>query len=155
LIASPVRGSGWFVGKGCCGPELHHRNLMLAANGRYVILEAVVNDQPEAPLGGVPNPALQKPADYAGNEVIVEIAPGKYADYVHLVTGSVSVRPGQHVRTGDVIGELGNTGNSADPHPHFGIHDSPSPPAASSLPFVIDRYTVEGVGAIGLAPTSP
>ena len=192
-IQSPLRSSGWFNGSSCCNPPSRHRNLVLAANGRYVIPEAfdidwlqvvddkvytgngsalsdyfaygapvysvadgtvvmVVDDQPEAPLGGVPNPAVHKPADYRGNEVVVRIAPGKYADYVHLAVGSVRIQVGQHVRAGDIIGELGNTGNSTEPHLHFGIHDSPSPSTASSLPFVIDRYTLERTGVI--APTS-
>jgi len=66
-----------------------------------------------------------------------------YAAYEHLQTGSVMVSPGQHLRTGEPIARLGNTGNTDFPHLHFGIQDGPSP-LSNSLPFEIDNFTLEG-----------
>ncbi|GAA3767940.1 hypothetical protein GCM10022270_30830 [Terriglobus aquaticus] len=37
-----------------------------------------------------------------GNFVILEIAPGIFAHYAHLRTGSLPVRPGQRVHCGEV-----------------------------------------------------
>ena len=89
------------------------------------------------------NPDLRTPEDYAGNNVIVRIAPHRYAVFDHMVTGSVRVRPGQRVRTGQELGLLGNSGNTDGPHLHFGIQTRPDSLSAS-VPFEIDDFVVEG-----------
>ena len=43
-----------------------------------------------------------------------------------------------------MLGLLGNTGNSSAPHLHFGIQDGTEILTSNSLPFVFDRYTLEG-----------
>jgi murein DD-endopeptidase MepM/ murein hydrolase activator NlpD len=48
------------------------------------------------------------------------------------------------VRTGQQIGRLGNSGNSFGPHLHFSILDGPDYFQANSVPYVIDRFTLEG-----------
>ena len=45
---------------------------------------------------------------------------------------------------GQPIGTLGNSGSSLRPHLHFGLLDGPDPMTASSLPFVLDHYTLVG-----------
>jgi hypothetical protein len=89
------------------------------------------------------NPDLNTPADYAGNNVILKIAPGQYAVYDHMPPGSVRVRRGQRVRAGQQIGVLGNSGNTDGPHLHFGIQERPDS-LSRSLPFEIDGFVVEG-----------
>ncbi len=51
---------------------------------------------------------------------------------------------GDRVSTGQVLGLLGNTGNSTAPHLHFGLNDNPDPLAAESLPMAFDQWTLEG-----------
>jgi hypothetical protein len=89
------------------------------------------------------NPDLRTPEDYAGNNVIVALGDGRYAVFDHLVRGSVHVRRGQHVRTGQVLGKLGNSGNTDGPHLHFGIQSRPDS-LSPSLSFEIDRFVLEG-----------
>ncbi len=57
--------------------------------------------------------------------------------YAHLE--SQNVRPGQHVRAGDVIGRVGNTGNArtTPPHLHFGVY-RPGRVAINPVPFIYD-----------------
>ena len=81
--------------------------------------------------------------DYGGNYVIADIGNGHYAFYAHLQNGSVKVNVGDHLRAGQVIGLLGNTGNSSAPHLHFHIIDRPDPLAANGLPFEIDSFRLE------------
>jgi hypothetical protein len=100
------------------------------------------------------NPTVRRPQDFAGNEVVERIAPHQYAAYVHLQTGSVQVKAGQRLRTGQVIGRLGNTGNSTGPHLHFGIQDGPDILSSNSLPFEIRAFTVEGSARTGTTPGS-
>lgn len=74
-----------------------------------------------APRGGrVRTVAFQ--AAGAGHYVVLDGA-GEDRDYVfmHLATGSVRVRPGQTVRTGQRLGSVGNTGVSGGPHLHFEV----------------------------------
>ncbi|MEE6273395.1 M23 family metallopeptidase [Georgenia wangjunii] len=47
-----------------------------------------------------------------------------YSWYVHMYPDGVFVTPGQEVRAGEVIAEVGNNGNSTGPHLHFEIHTS-------------------------------
>ena len=95
------------------------------------------------------------PEDYAGNQIILEIAPGVYALYGHLQTGSVAVKVGDRVAAGQTIARLGNSGNSNGPHLHFSILDKPNALTGNSLPFVLTAYTLEGVADPSVLVTDP
>ncbi|MEV4670632.1 MULTISPECIES: M23 family metallopeptidase [Actinomadura] len=91
-----------------------------------------------------------------GNSVTLDLGDGVYAVFAHLRRGSVRVSKGDRVRAGDVLGEVGNSGNSSEPHLHFHLMDRPRPLAAAGIPFAF-RYesgggrTVTGVPG-GRAP---
>lgn len=87
---------------------------------------------------------MTKPEDFGGNAVVIEIAPSIYADYAHLQPGSITVAVGDQVTTGQVLGRLGNTGNSSGPHLHFGLIDDPDPLVGQSLPFAFDHWILQG-----------
>jgi murein DD-endopeptidase MepM/ murein hydrolase activator NlpD len=80
-----------------------------------------------------------------GNMLVVDIGGGAYAFYAHLQRGSLKVKLGDRVKAGQVIGLLGNTGNSTAPHLHFHVMDGPSPLNANGLPFVFSRFSSQGV----------
>jgi hypothetical protein len=84
------------------------------------------------------------PSSFLGNYVVVRVSARVYAVYVHLERGSVAVKVGQRVRTGQRLGALGNSGNSTAPHLHFGFVDGPNPLTATALPFEFDRFTLVG-----------
>lgn len=56
-----------------------------------------------------------------GNAVYINHGNGIYTYYFHLKRGSVTVKKGDLVARGDVIGYMGNTGNSTGAHLHFGM----------------------------------
>jgi murein DD-endopeptidase MepM/ murein hydrolase activator NlpD len=65
-----------------------------------------------------------------------------FAAFVHLAPGTVQVSPGQTVRSGDLLGRVGHTGNSTSPHLHFQLMDSQDPTTAGGVPFVFGEYEV-------------
>ncbi len=77
-----------------------------------------------------------------GNHVILQRG-DVYAAFAHLAPGSVSVRPGQTVRVGDVIGRVGHTGNSTAPHLHFQLMDGPDPLVARGVPCAFTELEIE------------
>lgn len=79
-----------------------------------------------------------------GNHVILKLAKGVFAFYAHLRPGSVRVDRGDRVRKGQVIGKLGNSGNSSGPHLHFQLMNRPSSLDSDGLPFVLDRFSLNG-----------
>ena len=85
------------------------------------------------------------PADIGGNMMVIDIGGGAYAFYAHLQRGSLKAKLGDKVKQGQVLGLLGNTGNTDAPHLHFHLMDGTVPLNASGLPFVIDRFSSEGV----------
>jgi hypothetical protein len=91
-----------------------------------------------------PSKSLRQPLDYGGNEVVLELAPGVFAFYAHLQPGSIRVGIGDTVKAGEVLGLLGNTGNTDAAHLHFQLADGPDVLTATSLPFVIDEWTLAG-----------
>ena len=69
-----------------------------------------------------------------GNHVVIEHPHGEYSHYMHLKTASVTVKVGTRVARGQVIGALGHSGNSTEPHLHFHVADGADPAYSRSLP---------------------
>lgn len=109
------------------------------ARGR--VIEVLDNMPDQIPGANVPPPSADL---YVGNHVIVDLGNGLYALYAHMAPGSVRVRKGEHVRAGQVLGKLGNSGNSDGPHLHFQIMDSASSLNTHGMPFAFDRLTYQG-----------
>jgi murein DD-endopeptidase MepM/ murein hydrolase activator NlpD len=58
--------------------------------------------------------------DVNGNYVVITHHSGYRSQYLHMSV--VRVKPGAYVRTGDRIGDVGNTGLSTGPHLHFTVY---------------------------------
>ena len=54
-----------------------------------------------------------------GNVLVIDHGYGVKTRYGHL--SKVEVRPGDHVRRGDLLGAVGNTGRSTGPHLHYEV----------------------------------
>lgn len=95
-------------------------------------------EAPEAYLGRLMALQGQRlsegPAGLIGNHVVIDHGGGEYSMYAHLKPGSVTVRVGQAVRSGETIGALGSSGNSTEPHLHFQMCDGPDPTGCHGLP---------------------
>lgn len=77
-----------------------------------------------------------------GNVVVVEHANGEFSHYAHLKRGSVRVAAGDAVRAGQVVGELGNSGNSTEPHLHFQVTDGAETLFTAGLPVAFEGLEI-------------
>jgi hypothetical protein len=80
----------------------------------------------------------------AGNHLVVEIAPGRYVLYAHMRPGTVQVKVGDTVKVGDILGQVGNTGNSTEPHLHMHIDDRPSFLTGNGVPYEFTQGSESG-----------
>ncbi len=78
----------------------------------------------------------------------------EYSSYGHLKSGSVRVKVGDRVRQGEVIAEVGDTGDAAAVHLHFQVNAGPDAFTSKSLPAVFtDQTNISGdLGHIVTAP---
>ena len=72
---------------------------------------------------------------YAGNCVIIDHGNSEYSVMMHMQPGSVTVKAGDRVVTSQVIGRLGNSGDSFGPHLHYQLQSGPRLFEYPSLPF--------------------
>lgn len=94
--------------------------ILAAADGTVISLENRVSGSPLVGWGFCDFLARH----FAGNHIIIQHAEQEFALYAHLIKGSITVQPGEHVKRGQVIGRCGHTGHSSEPHLHFHLQDS-------------------------------
>lgn len=128
-VGNPSRLSSYFS---------YGQPLIAAADGTVVVARDGRADKPP-PQNPEPPPLEELP----GNRVVLRLAPGIYLLYAHMKPGSVRVRVGERVRRGQLLGRLGNSGNSATPHLHLQVQIAPSF-VSDGLPFVFDRFQLQG-----------
>jgi murein DD-endopeptidase MepM/ murein hydrolase activator NlpD len=146
FAGDPTRNDSYF---------LYGANVRAVAPGRIIATrDGVAENTPTEPL---------PPADLEtapGNYVVQALDAGHFALYAHLQPGSLQVSPGQRIGRGQVLGLVGNSGNSTEPHLHFHVMDRPSPLAANGLPYVFDGFDLHGTvdltsGQPVIVPTPP
>jgi hypothetical protein len=86
-----------------------------------------------------------------GNYVLLSLGHGRFAYYAHLQPGSIRVKAGDRVRRGQVLGLLGNSGNSDAPHLHFQIANGDSPMGSEGLPYLFNSFVQLGVANLDKA----
>ncbi len=117
------------------GSEIHS-----VADG---VVVATADGLPEQVPGKLPAGATIENA--GGNHVVVDIGDGRFAFYAHMQPGSLRVKRGDRVTRGQVLGLLGNSGNTDAPHLHFHVMDDPSPLNSNGLPYVFTSFVGNGV----------
>lgn len=112
------------------------------------IADATVAEVKDGIPENVPNakPAVEITLEtVAGNHVNLDLGGGVYAMYAHLQPGSIKVKVGDHVSRGELLGLVGNTGNSSEPHLHFQLMNANSPLGSEGLPYTLP-FTLGGHG---------
>lgn len=106
------------------------------------------DDLPQQTPGRMPDPSTIHLDNVLGNHLILRVAPDAYVLYAHLQPGSLRVRPGRSVRRGEVLGLLGNSGNSSAPHLHLHVMTGPGL-GSEGRPYLIDRFAYAGSIPVG------
>jgi Peptidase family M23 len=115
--------------------------VIAVADGTVVETLSTLDDQPP---GTLPDPTTITIENVDGNHIVLDLGNGKYAFYAHLQKNSLLVAKGDHVKRGQPLALLGNTGNTSAPHLHFHLMDGTSVLGSSGLPYVIDHFEVAG-----------
>ncbi len=106
------------------------------------LVVSVIDGQPEQTPGSYPTNIALDAAD--GNSIILDLGEKRYALYAHLQPGSIKVHRGEKVHLGQVLGLVGDSGNSIVPHLHFQVTDGPSSLASNGLPYEISDFELTG-----------
>ena len=82
----------------------------------------------------------------AGNHVVIDLGHGEYAALAHFRKGSIRVSDGDQVSSGQLLGLVGNSGNSSEPHIHFHVQDGPKfdPGGPVGIPVRFESYEADG-----------
>jgi len=99
----------------------------------FGVIEKCRDDIPDNPLG------VSNFANNWGNYVIIRLDVGGWVLLAHFKQGSLSVRAGSPVNTGDYIGKVGNSGRSPFPHLHIQAQVGPYP-GSRTKPFRLANY---------------
>jgi murein DD-endopeptidase len=137
-------------GKTFQGDEKDNKNYYAYGSDALAVADGVVTEVKD----GIPEnvPGINSRAvpitleTVGGNHVILDIGGGHFAFYAHLQPGSLRVKLGDQVRRGQVLGLVGNSGNSTEPHLHFHIENGSSPLGAEGLPYSLASFEVVGHG---------
>ena len=103
-----------------------------------------LNDLEDQKPGTLPDPKTITLQNVDGNHVVLDLSGGVFAFYAHLQKGSVRVKAGDRVKRGQLLGKLGNTGNTSAPHLHFHLMDGPSVLGSNGIPYVMDSFAFAG-----------
>ena len=106
------------------------------------VVASVTDGLPEQTPGQYPVNISLDQAD--GNSVILDLGDQRYATFAHMQPGTIQVRVGQRVAAGQLLGLVGNSGNSVAPHLHFQVSDRTSPLASNGLPYEIKDFQITG-----------
>ena len=88
--------------------------MLAPADGTVV---RAVGNLPDQPIGTTDDDVL------VGNQVVIEMAHGRFVLLAHLMHDSVIVTEGQTVEAGEQIARCGNSGNTSEPHLHLQVQN--------------------------------
>jgi hypothetical protein len=117
-IGSPL-ATDWYVGQGGHAELVNYHHVTSTQRDALDILQ-IVDGHPDQRIGTVDN------RHQAGNHVVIDIGRGRFIMMGHLRPGSIRVRVGDRVRAGQEIAQVGNSGNTDQPHLHIQAQNQPS-----------------------------
>ncbi|HLJ13478.1 MAG TPA: M23 family metallopeptidase [Bryobacteraceae bacterium] len=145
-------------GQSYTGDRLDNKSYRCYGNELFAVADGVVvamkDGIPENVPGATSRAVPITLETVGGNHIMVDIGGGNFAFYAHAQPGKIRVRLGDRVKEGQVLGLLGNSGNSTEPHLHFHICDANSPLGSEGLPYRLTAFDVQGQGGIVRDPAT-
>lgn len=92
------------------------REVFSPANGAVIEVIEGVRDN---------TPGSMNPFSALGNCVVIQHRKDEVSVLAHLKQGSITVKAGDKVKQGQLLGQCGNSGNSSEPHLHYHLQNSP------------------------------
>lgn len=78
------------------------------------------------------------------NEIVIRTEHGEYLVLLHFKKNSIAVKQGEKIRRGQLLGLVGNSGFSSEPHIHFHIMNGFPGAAATGIKCFFDKVSVNG-----------
>ena len=75
-----------------------------------------------------------------GNHVIIDHGNGEFSLMVHMKPGSVTVKKGDHVKQGELVGAIGFSGDTFLPHLHYMLMDGIDERTSQGQPSYFDNF---------------
>lgn len=72
----------------------------------------------------LPDKKIQERDKLAGNHIIIQFQDTLFVALAHLKQKSIKVKQGDMVQTGDILAQVGNSGNTDFPHLHIHVQNS-------------------------------
>ena len=115
------------------------KKVLAARNGTVVYVRSDITDNDPG------NPNLNTPG---GNVVVIDHGNRQFGYYAHLKARSIAVRVGTVVKAGDTLGEVGNSGDSAEAHLHFHVMNAADPEQADGIPVVFENWKAQSYSRV-------
>ncbi len=134
------RDGGTFSGDGAANQDYFawEQQILAPASGTVVdVQDGMADNTP-----GVTNPDGHP----AGNHVVLHVGESAFVYLAHMQEGSVAVAIGDEVEAGQLLGLVGNSGNSTEPHLHIHAQSVQDfyDPAAVGIPLEFANLIVDG-----------
>ena len=106
--------------------------VLAAGEGTVVVAEDVVLDNEPGTSRGV--------GILYGNHVVIDHGNGEFSLVAHLMHGSLHVKVGDWVESGEVVARTGNSGMSSEPHIHYQLMDKADWHLANGFPAEFQNF---------------
>lgn len=125
-----------YEGSGFNNSNYYCFNQKIYAPGDGIVVD-VINHVAENRIGVMP-------PEISGNRVIIDHINGEYSVMAHFRQGSIVVKKGDIVKSGQYLGRCGNSGYSFEPHLHYHLQNSPVMFQGEGYPIRFKSYYCNG-----------
>jgi hypothetical protein len=88
------------------------------------------------------------PETLLGNAIVIDLGGEQFAYYAHLQPESLRVKKGDQVKRGQLLANIGVSGDARAPHLHFQVSTSSNPLAGDGIPYLIDQFRIQSADHI-------
>jgi hypothetical protein len=88
------------------------------------------------------------PDTLLGNTIVIDLGGEQFAFYAHLKPDSLRVKKGDQVKRGQLLANIGVSGDARAPHLHFQVSTSSNPLAGDGVPYLIDQFRIQSTDHI-------